>query len=92
MPTLEQHISDLKEVGKDDPIIDQIAAYLLTFYQKHYVDKDNNHPNIAGKNGFVDGQGHSMTVEQFFKLIETPEPPERQRKHFSWLTKRRPTA
>lgn len=80
MTTLEAHITALQEIGKTEPIIDQLARYLLQIFQQHYVDKDNMHPNIKGKAGFVDGQGHSMTVEQFFKLIETPEPPEPIRK------------
>jgi trehalose/maltose hydrolase-like predicted phosphorylase len=87
MPTLEQHITHLQEIGKTNPITDQLAHYLFHIFRQHYVDKDNKHQNIAGKEGFVDNQGHSMTLEQFFKQIETPEPPERQR--FLW--KRRPT-
>jgi hypothetical protein len=80
LTTLEAHITALQEIGKTEPITDQLAAYLLRFFQTHYVDSDNMHPNIKGKQGFVDGQGYSMTVEQFFKLIETPEPPERDRR------------
>jgi len=76
LTTLEAHITALQEIGKTEPVTDQLARYLLQFYQTHYVDSDNMHPNIKGKQGFVDRQGHSMTVEQFLKLIETPEPPE----------------
>lgn len=76
MTTLEAHIAALQEIGKTEPVTDQLARYLFQIFQTHYVDQDNQHPNIKGKQGFVDVQGHSMTTEQFFKLIETPEPPE----------------
>jgi hypothetical protein len=84
MATLEHHITVLQELGKTEPVTDQLARYLLQIFKAHYVDKDNKHPNIAGKEGLVDNNGNSMTLEQFWKLIETPEPPEPHRRFPIW--------
>jgi hypothetical protein len=83
MPNLKQHIAELQEVGKQISAVDVLARYLFLFFENHYVGKDNDHKGINGHEGFVDPDGGRMTLEEFFKAIETPEPPETRRRFSS---------
>jgi hypothetical protein len=87
MVTLEAHIKVLREADLIDPTTSAACGYFLLVFKDHYVDKDNTHKSLFGKEGFVDPTGTRMTVEEFFKAITAPEPPEPRKRVFKPLRK-----
>lgn len=74
MTSLKDEIEILKTLAEHDPIIEPLAAYMVTLYKNHYVAQDNKH-FADGQDGFVDASGFKITVKDFLEALKTSEPP-----------------
>jgi hypothetical protein len=68
---LKEHIDVLQRLARDGVPARELGLYYYHLFNKH----------LAGDNGdhLADQTGNKVTIEEFFKLLETPDPPEAPR-------------
>jgi hypothetical protein len=71
MATLKEHIDVLQRLALDGVPARELGLYYYHLFNIHLAGDKGDH--------LADHTGNKVTIEEFFKLLETPDPPEAPR-------------
>ena len=74
MTTLKEHIAVLQKLGVDGVPTRELGEYFYHFFNDHLAGDKGDH--------LADPTGDKITIEQFFLMLDTPDPPEPTRRPF----------
>jgi len=74
MTTLKEHIDVLQRLARDGVPAREFGLFYYHLFNTHLAGDKGDH--------LADPTGNKITIEEFFKALETPDPPEPPRKHF----------
>lgn len=66
MTTLKEHIDVLQRLAHDGVPVQELGLYYYHLFDKHLAGDKGDH--------LVDPTGYTITIEEFFKALETPDP------------------